>query len=117
MHSSSVAALLKGEILQCSDNEGFEISSQHANPRTAGVWVPVTCSQCITRSDTRDVSVFRRAGSAQLCRVSKQKRFQLFSFDRWPYIIPALASVTPPSLLRNRTVSCGVQGFSFQMSQ
>lgn len=30
-----------------------------------------------------------------------------------PYIIPALASVTPPSLLRNRTVSCGVQGVFF----
>lgn len=38
---------------------------------------------------------------------SANKRFQLFSFDMWFYIIPVLTSLTPPSLLRNRTISCG----------
>lgn len=54
-----------------------------------------------------DVSVFHSAASALLWRDSKQRRFQLFSFNMWPYIIPVLASATPPSLLRNRTISCG----------
>lgn len=58
-------------------------------------------------ADIADVPVFHSAASALLSRVSKQKRFQLFSFGMWPYIIPVLASVTPPSLLRNRTIYCG----------
>lgn len=58
-------------------------------------------------TDTADVWVFYSVASALLWRVSKQKRFQLFSFNMWSYIIPGFASVTPPSVLRNGTISCG----------